>query len=340
MGVVIDFIERVLGRRQRRMPGERSSTPMAVFDEAAFRTSLARLDSVQATEVLLLGAQFASTCLPYGHDRRRVARIALQAHPDAAWILCFDADGYIREAALGRLNSAAETTGRFVALTIRLNDWVPQVRQEAVAAFRRVWPLTSPSVIAGAVPYLLRQRFAWRRWTDEGDCVDEVLGDARVAGEVTSLLLCGRSGSLGRTLAQALRFPAYDLALPRLALEARLPDVRATAMKTILRRKAVWPVGHGWEWVDKSMGVRRRVTLTESRPVSTPETSDLLEAGLADRSALVRKVAAEVAVERMNDIPGIMEIVAVLANDRSAAVRDRADYIARHLESARHSAKE
>ncbi|WP_304171644.1 hypothetical protein [Phenylobacterium aquaticum] len=333
MGVVIDFIELVLGRRRSQVPGPRTRMPFAVFDEAAFGASLAHLDLAKATDVLLLGGQFAATCLPYGDDRRTAARLAMQAHPDAAWILCFDSDGYIREAALRRLNSPAETTGRLVALTLRLNDWVPQVRQQAVEAFRRVWPLTPPGVIAGAVPYLLRQRFIWRRWTHEGNCIDELLGDASVAAEVILLLLHGRSGSLGRTLAQALRFPVYDPALAKLALEARLPDVRATAMKTIMQGEAVWPIGHGWAWIDKTMGVRRRITLTERRSVSAPEPPDLLKAGIADRSALVRKVAAAVAVERMNNIPDITEIVAVLANDRSAAVRDRADYIRRHLGS-------
>lgn len=335
MGVVFDFIDFVLRRRRSGAPGSPRSVPLAEFDESALQTSLAHLDLANATDVLLLGARFSAACLPYGDDRWRAARLAMQSHPDAAWVMCFDADGYIREAALRRLNSPAETTGRFVALTLRLNDWVPQVRQAAVEAFQRVWPLTSPTVIAAAVPYLLRQRFVWQRWTSEGDCLDEVLGDASVAAEVTSLLLCGQSGSPGRTLAQALRFPVYDAALPTLALQARRPDVRAIALKTVLHGKAVWPVGHGWAWVDKTMGIRRRTTLTESRSVSIPEPPGMLAAGIADRSALVRKVAATVAVERMNAIPEITDIVAALANDKSAAVRERADYIARHLGSRR-----
>jgi len=330
MGVVVDFIGFVLRRSRRRIPDLRSITPVATFDERAFHDALAQLDGAQASEVLALRAGFAAQCLEYGHDRRRVAGVAMQAHPDAAWVLCFDADGYVREAALRRLTSPAGSTGRFVALALRLNDWVPEVRAEASHALLRVWPLTSPDVIASTAPYLLRQRFAWRRWGEEALCIDEVLSNSDVAAAVTSLLLQGRSGGLGRTLSQALRLPAYDLGLAKLAVEARLPDVRAMAMKAIFSGKAIWPVGYGWAWVDKSMGERRRVVLTESRKLSVQEPLDLLEAGIADRSALVRKIAADVVIERMNDLPDIVEIASRLANDRSAAVRDRADYIRRH----------
>ena len=331
MGVVVDFIGFVLRRSQRRVPGLRAITPVATFDEGAFRDALAQLDSAQPSKVLAFGAGLAAPCLEYGGDRRRVASVAMQVHPDAAWVLCFDADGYVREAALRRMASPAGSTGRFVALALRLNDWVPHVRTEATKAVLRVWPLTSPDVIAEAAPYLLRQRFAWRRWTDEAFCVDELLGNSNVAAAVTSLLLEGRSGALGRTLSQALRFPAYDLGLARLAVEARLPDVRAMAMRTIFSGKAIWPVGYGWAWVDKSMGVRRRVVLTDSRMVSASEPSNLLEVGIADRSALVRKIAADVVVERMSDLPDIAGIASRLASDKSAAVRDRANYIMRHL---------
>jgi hypothetical protein len=255
----------------------------------------------------------------------------MHALPDAAWVLIFDADGYIREAALRRLASAACSTGRFVALTVRLNDWVPQVRTEAAQAVRRIWPLTSPNIIANAAPYLFRQRYNWLRWADESSDLDEVLSNPDVAASVISQLLEGRSGPLGRTLSQALRFPVYDVGVQKLAIEARLPDVRATAMKAMFSGKAVWPVGYGWAWLDKSMGLRRRVILTESRCISAREPSDLLDIALADRSALVRKIAADVVVERMRDLTNIAEIMPRLANDRSAAVKDRADYIRRHL---------
>lgn len=308
-----------------------TATPVASFREAAFRDALANLDRAPASDVLSLGGRFVAPSLEYGADRQRVARAAMRTYPDAAWILCFDTDGFVREAALRRLNSPAVSMGRFIAVALRLNDWVPEVRSTAIKAFQRVWPITSPEVVADAIPYLLRQRFVWRRWGHEAACVDEVLGDPTIANAFTSLLLRGNSGPLGKTLSQALRFEIYDSALAKLASEAKLPAVRAMALQTILTGKATWPVGYGWAWVDKSMGERRRILLTESRAISTPEPPGLLEAGIADRSALVRKVAADAVVERMKDLPNIVEIMGRLAKDRSSAVRDRADYIARRL---------
>ena len=323
--MILDFMEFVRGRHARRAP------PLATFDERACRNALVQLDQAQASEVLTVGARLAATCLNYGHDRRRVANVSMRAFPDAAWVLIFHADGYVREAALRRLTSAASSTGRFVAITARLNDWVPQVRTEAAQAVRRIWPLTSPNIIANAAPYLFRQRYNWRRWADESTDLDEVLSNPDVAASVISLLLEGRSGALGRTLSQALRFPVYDIGVQKLAVEARLPDVRATAMKALFSGKAVWPVGYGWAWTDKSLGLRRRVVLTESRCIAAREPSDLLDTALGDNSALVRKIAADVVVERMRDLPNIAEIEPRLANDRSTAVKDRAAYIRRHL---------
>jgi hypothetical protein len=334
MGVVIDFIGFVLrrsGRHRALGRGRPAAVAVATFDEGAFRGALAQLDRAQPSEVIVLGAGLAAACLKYGDDRRRVANVAMQAFPDAAWILSFDGDGYVRAAALQRLTSPACSTGRFIAIALRLNDWAPQVRTEAADAAKRVWPATSADVVAGAASYLLRQRFAWKRWAEEALCVDEVLGRPDVALAVTSLLLRGQFGALGRTLSQALRFPAYDIGLVNLATKARLPDVRARAMKTILSGKAVWPVGYDWAWVDKSMGERQRVVRTESRSVSVPASPNLVEVALADRSALVRKIAADDVIERMCDLPGIAEIASLLANDKSAAVRGRADYIKRHL---------
>lgn len=339
MSIVVDFVRFVLRRPERSRPlvlgqsapGLNASARPAMFDEDALRNALAQLDGAQASDVINFRAGPAAACLSYGVDRRHVANVAMQAFQDAAWILSFDGDGYIRAAALKRLRSPARSVGRFVSIALRLNDWAPEVRAEAVDAARRVWSQTTPEIIAEATPYLLEQRFGWKRWAEEALCVDDVLGRSDVVVALTALLSKGRSGPLGRTLSQALRFSSYDLGLPNLATKACLPDVRAIAMKTLLSGKAVWPIGYGWVWTDKSLGKRRRVRLTESRTISISAPSDLLEIGLADRSALVRKIAADAVIERMHDLPDAVEIAHRLANDKSAAVRDRADYIKRHL---------
>jgi hypothetical protein len=333
MGAVIDLIGFVLGklRRRRLINALRYEIPTSAFDDARFRLALAELDEAQPSEVLFIGQRLAAGCLSYGRDRLRIANVAMRAFPDAAWILSLDRDGHVRAAALQCLTAPAASRGRFIAIALRLNDWVPQVRAEAVRAAKIVWPATSPDIIAEAAPYLLKQRFAWQRWDDEALCIDELLTRPDVTLAIAVMLMNGRRGALGRTLSQALRFPAYDSELLNLATRAGLPDVRALAMKTILAGRATWAVGHEWIWTDKSMGERRRVAKTESRMISVPASPKLVEAGLADRSAMVRKIVADYATEHMARLPNIAEIASRLGSDRNAAVRDRADFIARHL---------
>ncbi len=334
MGVVVDFIAFVL-RKSGRPPlpdqWRRHVRYAAKFDEVAFLDALDQLDRAQPSDVSAFRAGVPAACLMFGEDRRHIANVAMQTFPDAAWVLSLDRDGYVRAAALQRLATPACSPGRFAAIVLRLNDWVPEVRAEAVEAAKRVWPTTPANVIAETVPYLLRQRFVWRRWTDEALCVDAVLSRPDVVEALTSRLLAGGVGALGRTLSHALRFPAYEAELVNLATNARRPDVRATAIKSLLSGLAVWPVGYGWTWIDKSMGYKRRIMLTESRRLSAPQPPNLVEIGLADRSALVRKITADHIVEHIDQLPGLADIASRLVADKSPAVRERGDYLVRHL---------
>lgn len=320
---------RLDGLRGRVLPAM-AEPPGAALDEPVWCGLLARLDAATAQEAAGLGPTLADLVpLPFDPGLRRAG--AARLPPAADWIMSFDRDGRVREAALRRLAGPASSVGRFTALAVRLNDWAPQVRTAAVEALARVGPLTPTGVIADASVFLLARRLAWKRGAEEALRLDDVFGAAGVAAAVADRLRDGRSGPLGRVLAHALRLPAYDAGLAELAHAARLPDVRATAAMALFRQEAVWPAGHGWAWVDKSMGVRRRVALTGRRAVGVAEPPGLLRRALADRSALVRKAAADVVVQRMHALPDLERLTDALAADRSAAVRDRADYIFRQL---------
>jgi hypothetical protein len=256
----------------------------------------------------------------------------MQAFPESAWVLTFDGDGYIREAALRRLTAPAHSTGRFVAIASRLNDWVPQVRAEAISTAGRVWPSTSTDIIADAAPFLLRQRFAWARWGEqERALLDDALGRQDVAVHLGKVLMSGRFGPLGSILRNALRFPHHDPQLVDLAFGATSAAVRAVALKTLVDGRATWTVGYGLAWVDKTQGVCRRIPLIEGRDVVAPEPGVLIRKGLEDASALVRRIAASALIEYAADMPDAAEIANRLMSDRSAAVRDRADFLLRHL---------
>jgi hypothetical protein len=335
MGSVIDFIKHILHRPDRPPPTQGGAIPSSTFDETALQAAIEWLDHAPPSAVIIIGPKHATSCLCYGHNRQKVAHIAMQSFPEAAWILSFDGDGYIREAALRRLSGPAHSSGRFIAIALRLNDWVPQIRAEAVNAASKIWPVTSAAIIAEAAPYLLKQRFIWRRWHEqERVLLDGTLWRHDVAAHLGQLFMNGMVGPLGSILRHALRFPSYDEQLVDLAFGAKLAAVRAVALKTLVDRRATWVIGHGWAWVDKVYGLRRRIPLLEHRNVSASEPEMLIRKGLADTSAQVRKIAISALIEHAADMPDTVEIAERLIHDPSPAVRDRANFLLRHVKKS------
>ncbi|MFT4253578.1 MAG: hypothetical protein QM608_13965 [Caulobacter sp.] len=277
-----------------------------------------------------VGREYSRDALDLTDVRRDHGRRLLRRRPDTAWLLAFDPDGHLRQAALESLPHPPRTRLEFLAVVVRLNDWVPQVRHAAETAARRLLPHAAPEAIAEAAAYLLPRRYAWSRWTDEAVVLDAALGRADVAAHVARDLETMTSGP-GRAILQAMqRFPAMDAHLPTLAARARIPAIRAAALETLLRGRARWPVGHGWLWIDKSYGVRRRIVLTEERPLTiTPDAAALIRAGAADRFALVRKVAVDALEARRADMADAADIARSLLGDPSGGVRARAEFLLR-----------
>jgi hypothetical protein len=74
--------------------------------------------------------------------RRQGLLLKLRDEPDLAWLLLFHGNGRWREIALDRIADPPVSAFRFIAITLRLNDWVKQVRAAAVECARRVFPGT------------------------------------------------------------------------------------------------------------------------------------------------------------------------------------------------------
>lgn len=319
---------------QRVRPATRTPTPHeAAFHEQGLRYGLQLLDDALPQHVSELGFGPAAGCISFGANRLRVASEVLNQYSEAAWLLTTDGDGYIREAAIWHLASPPQTPGRFVALILRLNDWVPQVRGAAVDAAARLFPQTGADTIIAAAPYILSRRFLWARWSgDERNVLDAAFQRPDVVAALTKCLLTGRTGALGATLRNALRTPCLDGELLRLAFDASLPPVRAVALRTLLEGRATWAAGHTWSWQDKSYGIRRRVPCLESRDLTaSPPAPDLIRRGLKDPSAVVRRVAASALIARVDEMPDAAELAAALALDISRSVRERADFLLRDL---------
>lgn len=255
----------------------------------------------------------------------------LNQNPRLAWLLLFHGSGYVREVALDGVHEPPASPFFFAALAWRLNDWVKEIRNAARRCTERVLAGTDANVAAQSALVLLERGTAWGRWQGEAAALDAAFGRRDV---ITILARALRDGSVGRQascLGYAMRFPAMDRHLPELAASAAQPGVRAIAYAAVLAGKASWLTGFGWVWVDKSLGVRKRVPTSASRAIpDLPSRADLIRQGLKDRSARIRVLAADALVTDRSYILDSDVLMQRLALDRSAAVRSRADFMRRH----------
>jgi hypothetical protein len=263
---------------------------------------------------------------PFPSDRE-----LLVANANLAWLFLFHPDGYVRLAALHRIDTAPSSPFFLAALAWRLNDWVPQVREAARLCAERELPLVDAGVAATAAPYLLGRRMAWRRWTDERDILDKVFARKDVLEVLATKLRTGTTGPLAACLRHALRFSDIDEYLIELARHARQPSVRALSYRCLISGKADWIVGSEWVWIDKVYFVRRRVPKLGTRSIErVVPIADLVREAALDKSAVVRKVAADALIAKQCRLPDQEGFVAGLAKDKSATVRSRADFLLRH----------
>ncbi len=170
--------------------------------------------------------------------------------------------------------------------------------------------------------------------TDGFGVLDAAFSRPDVLERVADILRAARSGAMGATLRRALRWPAMDRHLHDLALGAILPDVRAVAVQALIAGKAVWPTGFTRRWIDKRFNVFETVQSFDERPVERPRARELLVARAAlDRTAAVRRVAAAALVDLHRELSNTDDIIRLLADDRSRAVRERVDFVRRARES-------
>ena len=259
------------------------------------------------------------------------ARVLLNENPDYAWFFLFHPSGFIREAALDSINDPPTSAFFFATLAWRLNDWVGPVRQAAQRCAERVLHRTSADIAAKAALYLLDRRLVWSRWTDEANVLDPVFERRDVIAGLAAHLQEQPTGAVATCLRSASRYPGIDEHLPRIAAAAVQPSVRAVAYQWLIAGKATWLVGFEWAWVDKVYGLRRRLPVLASRNIrATRSAAEWIRQGIHDKSPLVRTVAADALVGARAQVADADALIAVLANDRSSAVRSRADYMMRH----------
>jgi hypothetical protein len=275
--------------------------------------------------------------------RRRLSdKEQLLQLPDLKYLFLFHLDGRIREASLQRITGDLPSPFLFAAVALRLNDWAEEVRKAALACANRCFPLTSPTVIAGAAGALLLRQHSWERWGKEREAIDAAFTRTDVVARLASDLVKAQTGPAARILRSVLQHEAVDQHLERLAAEAKQPSVRSLAVQTVADMRASWPVGSEWKWVDKSMGVRKRVPSFEFRDISLPLAgASIIRAAASDKSVVVRRASLDALIRHRLGSEEAQELASRLRTDASPSVRERADFIlSRHAEIAASSASE
>jgi hypothetical protein len=252
--------------------------------------------------------------------------------PAYAWLFLFHSNGHVRQVALETIQEPPDSPFFLATLALRLNDWVQPVRRAAMNCAERVLTRIAPSVVVQAAPYLLNLRFLWGRWSDEYNILEKLFDCPATMIELADFLRKGSTGPLGTSLRYALRFPGMDHHLPRLAAEAIQPAVRAVAHEALITGQATWCVGFQWMWVDKVYGIRKRIPKLGSRRIFANELlEELICEGIHDPYAVVRRIAADGLVASYDQLPNANALLALIAEDKSASVRLRGEYLKKKL---------
>ena len=254
----------------------------------------------------------------------------LSRTPGLEYLFLFHRDGRLREAALLKIQEGLASPFLLATVIWRLNDWVPPVREAAVECANRSFPLTDPGIVASVAAELLVRQASWGRWRDERAILERTFARRDVAERLAELIKREKTGPRASTLRHALRTPALDRHLDQIVQEAVQPAVRAVALHALIEGRAEWPSGTAWQWLDKSMGLRRRIPVFDRRPLTVALPREALIArGVNDRSALVRRVALAGIIRHLLGTTEACMFAGLLAADRSPSVRERAAFILR-----------
>ena len=258
----------------------------------------------------------------------------LRQHPDLAWLLMFHGSGYVRQASMEALTTPPSCPFEVAAVVYRLNDWVANVRTASKVYAKKFLPSASADVVSESTFFLLPQTTYLSRWDDEAlTIIRDNIYRTEVLDALRAKFLARRTGRVGQNLRLILREANFDGSLEQLALEAKLPTVRAIAVETLLMGRARWFVRYRKEWIDKVYGITRRVAEFETRCIEVEYSRlGILQAAAQDKSSFVRRIAADFLIKnRENITPNMAEVSDSLGKDRSASVRSRIEFLSRRL---------
>lgn len=250
------------------------------------------------------------------------------------WIDITSWDGYRREKTLRTLTGPAPNSFFFSLALRRLNDWVPQVREAAREKLSELVDSSSPNHVVDALCITLPHWNSWGRMGEpDKKILLQIVSKEVVAEALKEKIVSATSGPMASIFAQASRTEVLDSHLDEIAKNSTQPAVRAKAYRSKFEGKITWFEGRKWEWTDiRYCESRLRPIVSERNLTITSPFLETLRSAAADRSPMVRKIAAEILIREL-DVIGkeSSELANLFASDASPAVAERGQFALKRM---------
>ncbi len=256
---------------------------------------------------------------------------AIAKSPQIAWLFVHSHNGRYREAAVQSMIIGDEDTAAQTALLLRSNDWVPQVREAAFDRLRIRAPQLPQTALSRLAVFAVARVGIWQRGGAEA--LDVLRECPLWLSALEEALAEQADGPLVHVLKRLILESTLDHALNRLARSARSPFVRSAATECVLTEKVRWKSGYKRQWINKPLGISRRVPLFEERNLEIDPNvcAAVVRSGARDTSAMVRKKVADKLIrDGGKEFP---EEVRLLSADSAASVRSRMEFFHRKYPS-------
>ncbi len=261
-------------------------------------------------------------------------KIWKQPTPFLTWIDLCSGDGYKREKTIRTLSGGAPNSFFFALAVRRLNDWVPQVREAAREKLLLIAKETDPEKVAEALCITFPHWNSWGRMEDsDKQILLKIASLENIANSIKFRILTATAGPMTSIFSQIGRVEVVDQFLEEISTRAIQPSVRAKAYRSLLEGKMVWFEGRKWEWTDIQYCQGRLKPIISERPLSIESPFlDTLKRAAMDSSPIVRRVAGELLIRKLDIVGTEAELLAKkLASDLSPSVSERGKFVLKKL---------
>lgn len=302
--------------------GRKVVADMSSLVEVTSQLPLSNLDYWER----LIRLEFSSAMHPYAQPKWKI-----WSKPSTflTWLDLSSSDGYKREKTLRTLTGVAPNSFFFALAVRRLNDWVPQVREAARESLPLIAQASDPAHVVDALFVTLPHWNGWGRIEElDKKVLLEIISSKNIFEPLKSKIISATSGPLTSIFAQAGRASVLDDHLSEIAQNAIQPSVRAKAYRSQFEGKMVWLEGKKWEWTDiRYCEGRLQPILSERKLTVTSPFLETLRMASTDRSPVVRRVAAEMLIQKLENLGDeSFRLANLFASDASPSVAERGNF--------------